>query len=130
LQESWDSSAARGERAGYSTEGYMTAPQKYASVLTFAKRYALCNALGISTGDEDTNVTDVGKQADVKSIKSKILFLLRRLGHEAKSKADIEKAVEQRTQLKLVEQNYDEIVARLSSRLGKRGIRPITGGII
>jgi ERF superfamily protein len=108
----------------------MTAPQKYASVLTFAKRYALCNALGISTGDEDTNVTDVGKQADVKSIKSKILFLLRRLGHEAKSKADIEKAVEQRTQLKLVEQNYDEIVARLSSRLGKRGIRPITGGII
>src|SRR3990167_2131118 len=26
------------------TEGYMTAPQKYASALTFAKRYSLCNA--------------------------------------------------------------------------------------
>src|SRR3990167_10453941 len=25
-------------------EGFMTAPQKYASALTFAKRYSLCNA--------------------------------------------------------------------------------------
>lgn len=34
-------------------EGYMSAPQKFASALTFAKRYAVCNAFGILTGDED-----------------------------------------------------------------------------
>jgi hypothetical protein len=65
-------------------EGYMTAPQKVASALTFAKRYALCNALGISTGDEDTDATDVGKEATPKSQKSKIVFLLcagRRIRH-------------------------------------------------
>ena len=40
-------------------DGYMTEPQKYASALTFAKRYAFCNALGILTGDEDTDTDDV-----------------------------------------------------------------------
>lgn len=34
-------------------ESYMNQPQKFASALTFAKRYAFCNALGILTGDED-----------------------------------------------------------------------------
>ena len=102
------------------TEGYMTAPQKYASALTFAKRYSLCNALGISTGDEDTDATDVGKQTDVKSTKAKIMFLLRRLGHEPKSKADIEKVVDKLTQLKLVEANYDEIVGRLEALVSEK----------
>jgi len=32
------------------TEGFMTAPQKYASAQTFAKRYAFCNALGSFEG--------------------------------------------------------------------------------
>jgi len=32
---------------------YMTDAQKWASALTYAKRYAYCNALGILTGDED-----------------------------------------------------------------------------
>lgn len=36
-------------------EGYMTLPQKFASALTFAKRYAFCNAFGIMTAEEDTN---------------------------------------------------------------------------
>jgi hypothetical protein len=34
-------------------KAYMSAPQKVASALTFAKRYALCNAYGVVTGDED-----------------------------------------------------------------------------
>jgi ERF superfamily protein len=103
------------------TEGFMTAPQKYASALTFAKRYSLCNALGISTGDEDTDATDVKKEASVKSDKSKIMFLLRRLGHEPKAKEDkakkqeIEKAVEKMAQLKLVDENFNEIVLRLEA---------------
>lgn len=33
----------------------MSAPQKQAASLTFAKRYAFCNAFGIMTGDEDTD---------------------------------------------------------------------------
>jgi hypothetical protein len=33
----------------------MNEQQKYASALTFAKRYSFCNSLGILTGDEDTD---------------------------------------------------------------------------
>lgn len=95
------------------TEGYMTAPQKYASALTFAKRYSLCNILGISTGEEDTDATDVGKESDVKDVKSKIMFLLRSLGEATKEKEDIVVAVLKHTQLKLDEANYEEIVGRL-----------------
>ena len=35
--------------------GIMSGPQKFAAALTFAKRYAFCDALGIMTGDEDTD---------------------------------------------------------------------------
>ncbi len=34
-------------------DAYMTAPQKVGSALTYAKRYAFCDAFGILTGDED-----------------------------------------------------------------------------
>lgn len=40
-------------------DSYMSAPQKYASASTFAKRYAFCNALGILTGDQDTDAADL-----------------------------------------------------------------------
>lgn len=42
-------------------EAYMNEAQKVASALTYAKRYAFCNAFGILTGDEDddgNNLTD------------------------------------------------------------------------
>ena len=95
------------------TEGYMTAPQKYASALTFAKRYSLCNILGISTGEEDTDATDVGKESDVKDVKAKIMFLLRSLGNETKEKEQIVEAVKKLTGLALEDKNYSEIVSRL-----------------
>lgn len=95
------------------SEGFMTEPQKYASALTFAKRYSLCNALGISTGEEDTDATDVGKEGKPKSEKSKIIFLLRGLGVEPKNKEEAEKIVKEKTELELTEKNYGEIVARL-----------------
>lgn len=41
-------------------DSYMSAPQKYASALTYAKRYAFCNALGILTGDEDDDANVAG----------------------------------------------------------------------
>lgn len=36
-------------------DAYMSQPQKYASSLTFCKRYAFLNGFGILTGDEDTD---------------------------------------------------------------------------
>lgn len=94
-------------------EGYMTAPQKVAAALTFAKRYSLTNALGISTGDEDTDATTVGKEKDPKSDKSKIIFLLRKLGGDTKTKEQIQTLVKGYTQLELEEKNYGDIVERL-----------------
>lgn len=94
-------------------EGYMTAPQKVASALTFAKRYSLCNALGISTGDEDTDATDVKKEPTPKSDKAKIVFLLRTLGRETKDKDSIQLAVRELTLTELKDENLAEIVGRL-----------------
>jgi hypothetical protein len=95
------------------TEGYMTAPQKYASALTFAKRYSLVNALGISTGEEDTDATDVGKEKTPKSIKSKIMLALRTLGEDTSSKLSCDVAVKKLTQLDIKDENLDEIMGRL-----------------
>lgn len=46
----------------------MTDPQRYAGSLTFAKRYAFCNAFGIMTGDEDR---DAARQKS-KSVSAKV----------------------------------------------------------
>ncbi len=95
------------------SEGYMTAPQKAASALTFAKRYSLCNALGISTGDEDTDAVDVNKEKEAKSIKSKIMFRLRTLGKPTNTQDEIASAVKELTTLDLKEENFNEIAGRL-----------------
>jgi ERF superfamily len=99
------------------TEGYMTAPQKVASALTFAKRYTFCNALGISTGDEDTDATDVNKEPAAKSPKAQMVFLLRTLGVEPKDPQEYPALILKMTQLQLTEKNLPEIVARLSMQV-------------
>ena len=38
-------------------DGFMNEPQKFASALTYAKRYAFCNAFGILTADEDDDTS-------------------------------------------------------------------------
>lgn len=44
----------------------MSGPQKVAAALTFAKRYAFCNAFGIMTGDEDNDAQKrLSKDADL-----------------------------------------------------------------
>lgn len=96
-------------------EGYMTKAQKFASALTFAKRYSLTNALGISTSDEDLDATDLNKEARAKSPKSKIIFLLKTLNKPTTTKEQIESAVKKMTQLDLVESNYEEIIGRLET---------------
>lgn len=40
------------------TEAFMTDVQKYGARVTFGKRYSFCNALGILTGDEDTDAKE------------------------------------------------------------------------
>lgn len=42
-------------------KAYMNIQQKVASALTFAKRYAFCNAFGIMTADEDDDANSAGK---------------------------------------------------------------------
>lgn len=95
------------------TEGFMTAPQKFASAQTFAKRYALCNVLGISTGEEDTDATDVNKEKAPASDKSKIVFALRRLKKEGKTKEETVANIFELTQLEATEANTKEILSRL-----------------
>jgi hypothetical protein len=53
--------------------GIMSAPQVVAATITFAKRYAFCNAFGIMTGDEDKeSVLKDAKPADVEPFKNKL----------------------------------------------------------
>lgn len=47
-------------------EAFMNAAQKVASALTYAKRYAFCNAFGILTGDEDDDGQTGGKKSSQK----------------------------------------------------------------
>lgn len=55
------------------SEEYMTNTQKYGARMTFAKRYAFCNAFGILTGDEDNDAKDEdedkGKELDLEKYK-------------------------------------------------------------
>lgn len=95
------------------TEGYMTAPQKYASALTFAKRYSLLNALGISTGDEDTDATDVNKEPEALSDRSKIVFLLKALGVDTSNKEECRAFVVEKAKLEPIDGNLGEIRSRL-----------------
>jgi hypothetical protein len=95
------------------SDAYMSAPQKVASALTFAKRYTLCNALGISTGDEDTDATDVNKDKNAKSVKSKIMLALRELGEKEVSPAGVKASILKLTQLEPSEATFEEILGRL-----------------
>lgn len=94
---------------------FMTAPQKYASAQTYAKRYTLLNALGIATADEDTDATDVNKEKEALNPKAKIQFCLRQLKEKNATKEEVEEAVKRLTGLALDEKNYETIVERLES---------------
>lgn len=101
-------------------EGFMTAPQKYASAQTFAKRYTLLNALGITTADEDDDSLSTPKESDAKSSKAKIMLRLRTLGEKTGTKEEVETAVQKHAQLPLTTENYDEIAARLQTIIEER----------
>lgn len=97
------------------TEAYMTDTQKYGARMTFAKRYAFCNVLGIATGDEDTDAKEIKPPKPKAPVdpKAKIIHNLKALGYETTDKEVITDTVQKLTQLDLVAENYEEIVSRL-----------------
>lgn len=52
-------------------EAFMNAPQQFASALTFAKRYAFCNAFGIQTGDQDDDATAARSQPEEAAVEGR-----------------------------------------------------------
>lgn len=96
---------------------FMTAPQQYAAALTFARRYTLCNVLGLSTADEDTDATTVNPEKPAKSDKANMVFLLKQLKEKTDTVGQVEEAVERLTGFKLVEVNYPRIVTRLETTI-------------
>jgi hypothetical protein len=61
-------------------DAYMSEPQKWASAMTYAKRYAFCNAFGILTGDEDTDAGEMDTpkrtEIDIDDLKKKASNLI------------------------------------------------------
>lgn len=86
-------------------DSFMNAQQKFASALTYAKRYAFCNAFGILTADEDDDTNKTYPVEEMKKtmaqnsitkedsiIKAKMEFLEKKgIDTSGMSKEDIEK---------------------------------------
>lgn len=51
-------------------DAFMSGPQKVGAAMTFAKRYAFCNAFGIITGDEDSDANTVDSVSDSKPLQN------------------------------------------------------------
>lgn len=58
------------------TESFMGDAQKSGSALTYAKRYAFCNAFGIMTGDKDDDAESLGGAMSVQDMYRKFTFLM------------------------------------------------------
>lgn len=99
------------------TEAYMTDTQKYGARMTFAKRYAFCNVLGIATGDEDTDARELTKKDSRKPAdqKAQVIVLLRKLGiTNTKDPEATKQKIVDLTQLEPVDANIPEIISRLN----------------
>jgi len=71
---------------------YMSAQQQVGAALTFAKRYAFCDAFGIMTGDEDTDAvaTEEQKKAETAKTEEKPRIVCPVCGKEAIIKGKVE----------------------------------------
>lgn len=98
----------------------MSAPQKVASAMTYAKRYAFCNVLGILTGDEDQDATDVNKDKEAKDPKARVLMLLKTLGEDVSTREKVIENVKKLTGLESTNANMDAIIDRLSECIEAR----------
>jgi hypothetical protein len=98
------------------TESFMTDTQKYGARNTFAKRYAFTNALGIVTGDEDTDAREIKTKLPPAPLnpKAKIISLLRQLGvTDTKEAEATRQVILDKTQLEPSDENIEEITSRL-----------------
>ena len=87
-------------------------PQEYGKALTYAKRYSLTSALGVSAGED----TDAVKNNDEKplDIRGKIMFLLKELGRHSNDKEEVKETIEELTDLDITnEDQHEEIKNRL-----------------
>jgi len=106
-------------------EAYMTDTQKYGARMTFAKRYAFVNALGILTGDEDTDARELKQKQKLVppslDPKAKVISLLRKLGVKDTKDADTTKEqIIKFTQLEPIAENLNEIIDRLEILIEER----------
>lgn len=107
------------EKLSKSGNALMTAPQRTAVALTYAKRYSLLDAFGIATADEDTDGTSA-KQKDAKDPKAQIMFRLRTLGEKTETGEQIKEAVSRLAKLDLVPDNFNEIITRLEVLISEK----------
>lgn len=75
-------------------EAYMSAPQKVASALTYATRYAFRNVFGIMTGDEDDDAISAGEPTPAKQMKEPQAVDATFRAEPAKEKSTVELARE------------------------------------
>jgi hypothetical protein len=101
----------------------MTDQQKHGARVTFAKRYAFCNALGILTGDEDLDGAGTDKKPAPlpTNTKAKILAQLKELGADV-TKEKIAEEIKRLTGLEAVgnEEHLKEISSRLSVLISEK----------
>lgn len=103
-------------------EQYMSDPQKHGARITFAKRYAFLNALGILTGDEDTDAQETKKAPKPKSVKPQIMASLRALGVKEITREGVAAEVQRLTNIELSDDEIilEEIAARLALLVDER----------
>ena len=106
------------------TEAYMSDVQKYGARVTFAKRYAFSNALGILTGDEDTDGKDDSKKKKEAPINTKahIIAQLKELGEAVTPKEKIGEAIVRLTKLSATgdEEHLQEVSGRLAVLISEK----------
>jgi len=88
--------------------------QRLGSSLTFSKRYALCNALGILTADEDNDArSDTEPQKAPVDTGAQVRNAISALGYEPKTPEEAKGIVKKLTKLNWEPTNYKEIKGRL-----------------
>ena len=84
---------------------------------TYSERYIKMKVFQIKDNNLDIDAQSKPvkeSKKEPKSEKAQILFLLKELGIKAKTKEDYEKVIKTKTQLNLIEKNYNEIISRLT----------------
>ncbi len=101
----------------------MSAPQQTAATITFAKRYAFCNAFGILTGDEDNDGQEIKNKNTQKPSKNEILMKASLAKIEGlKTKSELIRAWEYiKTSNKFTDEEKEQLIVAITKKLEKYG---------